>query len=131
MENCICKINLIEGFGTGFFCAIPFPDLNNLLPVLITNNHVLNKEYLKKGKEITFTTNDERNFYKIIIDERRKVYTNEKPFDVTIIEIKKKDKNILENIFLEIDEQIFNSNINLYDDIYKQNIQVELLKIFL
>ena len=42
IENCICKIYLKNGeIGTGFFCKIPFN--NNLLPVLIINNHVLNK----------------------------------------------------------------------------------------
>ena len=120
MENCICKIKCKGGYGTGFFCAIPFPDLNNLLPVLITNNHVLGKKDIKIGKEIIFTTNNEKNFYKISIDTRRKVYTNEKPFDITIIELIKEDKNVLNNIFLEIDENILNSNITTYDDVYNQ-----------
>ena len=42
MENCICKIYKDNGaIGTGFFCKIPFN--NNLLKVLITNNHILNE----------------------------------------------------------------------------------------
>ena len=117
MENCICKIKFKGGYGTGFFCAIPFPDLNNLLPVLITNNHVLGKKDIKIGKEIIFTTNNEKNFYKISIDARRKVYTKEKPFDITIIELIKEYKNA---IFLEIDEYLLNSNITTYDDVYNQ-----------
>ena len=48
MENCICKIYQNERKGTGFFCKIPFPDKNNLLNVLITNNHILNKEKITK-----------------------------------------------------------------------------------
>ena len=120
MKSCVCKIRCIDGFGTGFFCVIPFPDLNNLLPVLITNNHVLNKKDIEIGKEIIFTTNDEKNFYYILIDKERKVYTNEESYDITIIEIMEKDTNILENIFLEIDDQIFNSNIDSYNEIYNQ-----------
>ena len=53
---------------------------------------------------------------KLIIDENRKVYTNDKPFDVTIIEIKKTDNNIL-LYFLEIDEKLFSTNDY---DIYNQ-----------
>ncbi len=43
MKTCICKILKDNGVkGTGFFCKIPYE--NNLLPVLITNNHVLNSK---------------------------------------------------------------------------------------
>ena len=38
MKNSICKIFVEEGrgFGTGFFCRIPFPDSLNFLLALIT-----------------------------------------------------------------------------------------------
>ena len=53
MENCICKIVNDDGRkGTGFFCKIPFPDENNVLSVLITNNHVLNENDIENGKTI-------------------------------------------------------------------------------
>ena len=53
MENCICKIVNDDGRkGTGFVCKIPFPDKNNLLKVLITNNHILNENDIKSGKFI-------------------------------------------------------------------------------
>jgi len=55
MENCICKIVNDDGRkGTGFFCTIPFPDENNLLNVLRTNNHVLNENDIKNDKIIYF-----------------------------------------------------------------------------
>ena len=117
METSICKIITDNIYGTGFFCVIPFPDMNNMLPVLITNNHVLNNEALEKGKEIEFTINDDKFHFKIIIDENRKVYTNDKPFDISIIEIKKNDNNILLLNFLEIDEEMFNTD---YYDEYNQ-----------
>ena len=51
MENCICKIIKDNGtIGTGFFCEIPFK--NNLLKVLITNNHVLNEKEIENNKII-------------------------------------------------------------------------------
>ena len=120
MKNSVCKIKSKEGHGTGFLCIIPNPTKLKPLHVLITNNHVLNKKDIEIGKEIIFTTNNEKNFYKISIDTRRKVYTNEKPFDITIIELIKEDKNVLNNIFLEIDEYLLNSNITTYDDVYNQ-----------
>ena len=53
MENCICKIVKDNGHkGTGFFCLIPFPDNNNLLKVLITNNHILNENDIQDYKMI-------------------------------------------------------------------------------
>ena len=51
----------------------------------------------------------------ILIDYTRKAYTNEK-YDITIIEIKKTD-NLNFSDFLEIDENIYNDDLN---DTYKQ-----------
>ena len=48
MERNICKINIGMNQGTGFFCKIPFPNENNMLPVLITNNHIINSDILYK-----------------------------------------------------------------------------------
>ena len=50
MKNCICKILTNDGKkGTGFFCKIPY--LNKLLPVLVTNNHILVKIVYQKIKK--------------------------------------------------------------------------------
>jgi hypothetical protein len=38
--------------------------------------------------------NDDKYSYKILIYKDRKVYTNAKPFDISIIEMKKEDENI-------------------------------------
>ena len=104
MENCVCRIfekNIFS--GTGFFCKIPFPDTLNLLPVLITNNNVLNEERISLGKKISFTLNNEKKLISILIDKDRICYTN-REYDITIIEIKLNDDlNI--NSFLEVDER--------------------------
>ena len=42
MKNNVCKIMIGNTQGSGFFCKIPFPDKNNMLPVFITNNHNVN-----------------------------------------------------------------------------------------
>ena len=107
MENQICKIECNDGgHGTGFFCNIIFGW--NIIKILMTNNHVLNKDDISIGKKIRFSINNDKTFYDINIDEARKIYTNEK-YDVTIIEIKPNDK--LDNIeFFDIDKQIFKDN---------------------
>ena len=56
-SSCACKINDGNTYGTGFFCRIPYPDKENLLPVLITCNHVFNP---KSKKEINFTVNEKK-----------------------------------------------------------------------
>ena len=40
----VFKIEINFSFGTGFLCKIPFPDGYNFLPVIITNNHIINKK---------------------------------------------------------------------------------------
>ena len=109
LETQICKIEYKKGYGTGFFCNIPY-DLNTIVKVLIANNHVLSQGDIEIGKIIKFSINNEKYNYEIIIDESRKIYTSEK-YDITIIELKREDK--LDNIlFFDIDNEIFKGNLN-------------------
>ena len=88
MERNICKIKIEKEQGTGFFCKIPFPDLNNMLSVFITNTHIINKELLYKDNAIIeIDIEEEDNIRKLNLNNRMK-YTNEE-YDITIIEIKK------------------------------------------
>ena len=57
MNKSICKI--VDYKGTGFLCRIPYPNNLNLLPVLITCNHVLENKYIKPGKEIKLVFEEE------------------------------------------------------------------------
>ena len=103
LEKCICKIiKDVGNTGTGFFCKIPYPDQFNLLPVLITNNHVLGENNLEHYCNIRFTINDDNIEKNILIGDSRLVFTD-KEIDITIIEIKPIDKIIH---FLDIDEDI-------------------------
>ena len=104
MKNCICKIVKNDGSkGTGFFCKIPFPNEYNLLPVLITNNHVLGQNDLGYHNIIEITIDNEKREKNIKINSKRLVYTNEN-LDFTFIEIQPNKDNIFN--FLEIDEII-------------------------
>ena len=108
-NNSVCKIMKEDGASaTGFLCKIPYPDSLNLLPVLITCNHVLAINDISNNKEIELHFNNDKKIKKIIVDGKRKIYTNEK-YDTTIIEIKKSDNFHIEK-FLDID------NVNYIDD---------------
>ena len=104
MKKCSCKIECIgKGNGTGFLSLIPFPDKANLIPVLMTNNHILPKEDIIKGKKININMKNSK--FSILIDDSRRVYTN-KIYDITIIEMNKND-GLNFNTFLEIDDSIY------------------------
>ena len=103
-EKCVVKI-LIEdennykiASGTGFFCKLPIR--NNYLNILLTNNHIINKEFLKKEKELKI---EYLKQLKIInLKGNRLIFTNVE-YDFTIIEILKED---LINEFFEVEEYI-------------------------
>ena len=110
MKTHICKIKCKDGsHGTGFFCNI-LNDWNNIIKVLMTNNHELNINDIQPGQTINFSINNDDKEYNILIDIERMIYTNEL-YDVTIIEIKIYDK-IEEKSFFDLDERIFEENFD-------------------
>ena len=106
-EYNVCKVVKKNKFiGTGFLCLIPYPNRINLLPVLITCNHVLGLSDLQEGNEINLVFNDKIN-KKLKIEKTRAIYTSDKKeYDTTIIEIKKID-GFNTNNMLEIDYDTF------------------------
>ena len=109
MKNCICKIRTENGQkGTGFFCKIPFPDFEHLLPILITNNHIIDESILENEKnKVILLLNNDKEIKEIKLENRIK-YTN-KEYDITFIELKEND-GITK--FLELDNNI-KTNINI------------------
>ena len=102
----VCKINIPGGgFGSGFFCKIPYTENNNvLMPVLITNNHVLSSDSLNfEWIEIILEGES-----KIIPLKQRKKWTN-KDMDFTFIEIKEED-NI--HSFYNLDEDVLDEDFS-------------------
>ena len=91
-----------------------------MLPVLITNNHIINDDLLGKiDSEIKFNREGDKDYTKIKLDNNRMKYTN-KTYDITIIELKTNDRI---NDYLELDKLILddiidsdNSQIIKYDD---------------
>ena len=113
MEKCICKIYRNDGNkGTGFFCNINYE--NKTIPVMMTNFHIIDDKYIKENSKISISFNDDKEFKDIKIKDRI-IYTNEE-VDVTIIEIKKKDKI---NNLMELDKRyLINQNIIFERSIY-------------
>ena len=93
----VCKIiGSNGGIDRGFFCRIPFPNEHNLLPVLITNNTIMDENDMSsKNRNIQLIINKNDNKDKvenveIITNDFRKTYVSDKN-KITMIEIKKED----------------------------------------
>ena len=108
MMNYICKIKINDGFGTGFFCKIPF--MNSSMKVLMTNCHVLDNIIYIQNKELSLFINDDKEVKNIKIELDRKTYFNKK-YDIAIIELKESD-NIYN--FLELDDNLFKNEAKIY-----------------
>ena len=80
MKTCLCKININGKRGSGFFTKIPN---DKMVPVFITNNHVINKDYLDNKNEIEVIIYDELKKIKI----KNKAFFSYPEYDVTIIEV--------------------------------------------
>ena len=122
MKKNICQIRVENTQGTGFFCKIPYPDMNNMLPVLITNNHVINEELLINNAKIFISIQEDENIKEMRLDNKIK-YTN-RDYDVTIIEVKEED-NI--KSYLELDDTLVKSvltNDNLNKSYIKESIYI-------
>ena len=110
-ENCFCKI-YGNKTGTGFFSKIKYKD--TLIPVLITNYHIIDNKYMEENNFIKFYIN---NKYQIIdnINKNDIIYPspneNDK-YDIIIIKLKENDRDIIN--YLEIDENIFQTKSELY-----------------
>ena len=112
MKSKICKLKLNNGTkGTGFFCKIPFQ--NKMIPVLITNNHIIDeKELNNENQKIYFSTYNDKELNqknpKYIELKNRMKYTSV-VYDITIIEVKESD-NIKNFLDLELEKNNIHYN---------------------
>ena len=110
MKNCVCKVKVKGLSGTGFFCIIPTG--NKKMICLITSYQLLNEKYFNINNKINILFNDNKEAKEIYLDKKREKYFNPK-FDITIIEIIKSDGI---NHYLELDDNLFKNEINIYYD---------------
>ena len=117
-DKCIFKIEVgNNSHGTGFLCKLPFGNKKNLLPVLITNNHVINKDYISETRIIMLTKDNGKEYFLYFNNENCRRFYTEEENDITIIEILH-DDNIDFDSFLEVDDNCLLENPN---NIYKNN----------
>ena len=114
MQNSVCRISG-DNFGTGFFCKID--KKKGKLPVLITNYHIINDEFISSGKSIKIYLGEESIPKMIKLNMGRKVYSSDnKKYDIMILEIFEKD-DLKDINYLEIDDYLLTKNSELsYED---------------
>ena len=106
-KKCICKV-YGNNTGTGFFCKIKYKD--ELIPVMITNYHIIDDYFLEEKRQLKISINDKLQF--LTINKKNKIYSSlQKEYDIIIIKI---EEDEITN-YLEIDENIFTKDSeNLY-----------------
>ena len=98
--KCICKIVRGRLMGTGFFSKIDYE--GKTIPVLITNYHVIDDDFINKNKKLTFYINGD--LHEIDINKDNVIYSStDKIYDIMIIKLKECEGYS----FLEIDKNIF------------------------
>ena len=119
LEKCICKIEsqvnkkidekkTITGTGTGFFCKIKHN--KRLIPVLITNYHIINDDYIQNNKFINIYIKDDK--HTIYLNKNSKIYSSDNnKYDIMIIKLNE-DNNDITN-YLEIDYKNMNKENSL------------------
>ena len=111
----ICKI-IIDGSqkGYGFFCRIPNRENSNtnIIHVLITTISSLSLEQIKSRNHIELFLEEDKLSKKIIFNDSRVYYTNEN-MNLTFIEINPELDQIDINYFLDLDERIFEEDLNI------------------
>ena len=105
-----CKILLENDYGSGFFSEIIKGGKST--KVLITCNHVINKDFLLSNNEINIEINKQNKKIDLV---NREIWTNE-DIDYTCIQILNSDK--IEQ-FLEANEDL--------DEIFKKNFEYDKL----
>ena len=61
----------------GIFCKVPFPNENNLLPIIMTSNIVFDRRYLINDNELIISLYNSSKLIKINLENRIKYINNE------------------------------------------------------
>ena len=89
MKKSICKING-QKVGTGFFCKIEID--KEKIPVLITNFHIIDDEFVESNKSVKIQLYNDRMPKMIYLDQNKILYScDREKYDIMIIKIDEKD----------------------------------------
>ena len=105
MKKCICQVDGNK-IGTGFFCKILYKD--ELIPVLITNYHIIDDNFLKSKEQLNIFIDQKKICKKISLKKDRKIYSSKREDnDIMILKLKEEDGI---NNYLELDANLFNKD---------------------
>ena len=77
MKGCLCKIYIKDNIsGTGFFTKIKYQ--SQVLPALVTTNHVIKNTDINNNERIKILVYDEKDFKYIRIDDSKLIFTDDK-----------------------------------------------------
>ena len=96
-------LNIIK--SSGFCCLIPLVNKNKKIPVLIT---CIRKETLIAVKKLSIQYDNGYQEFLMYITDSSKIYSNDM-YGITIIEMENYNENCNQLIFMDIDEDIFNT----------------------
>ena len=123
LEKCVCKI--ISGeVGSGFFCKLLIKEFSDIQrPFLITNNHVINEDFLNSQNILKIKVNKKEK----LLNLKNRIKLTDVKKDFTLIEIKNFDKiyNFLE-VCPDIMKDSFKENIAKTEIIIPQFPENEL-----
>ncbi len=105
MKKCVCKININGINGTGFFSKIPF--CNESIKVLITNNHIINKENIEKENTFIIKLQNDKEQKFIKINKKMKNYTNDK-LDINNLQLNKEQIDLYNKNYINTGIYILN-----------------------
>ena len=125
MKSSICQVYGKET-GTGFFCKIPYEGKS--IPVLMTNYHIIDDDFLKNNKEFKISINNGKNDF-ININEKTKIYSSIRDeYDIMIIKLQE-EKNIYH--YLELDEDLFKEKTEKIKNQFLLKKRIECLIVLL
>lgn len=96
----ICKIKCLNNIGTGFFIKLIKWNRQELY-FLITNEHVIKREFVKSKESVEILYDCEKKKHEFVLNDRDRFIKDfkDKEIDIIIIQIIEKD-NIKKNYFL-------------------------------
>ncbi len=102
LSNCICRIKFGPKIGTGFFLKLM--DGKNILHFLVSNEHIIEQQYINMKSELHFFTEKGKHYYLPYRYYSKIIRCFPKPTDITIVPIADFVINKVKDIdFLEMD----------------------------
>jgi len=104
LKKSICNVKT-NNPGSGFFIKFPIPSVQKPLKILMTNNHVLDENFLKNEEsfEIYFEEYHQKRKFEIEIKSDKFIFTS-KLIDVTFIQLSDYEIEQINPFFLEPDD---------------------------